>query len=400
MLTLAPMPLDAAVAQLESRTPVASALSSAQWAQMDLGLKERAFFMSRVESLRTVATAQQKIRDALSMADAGRMDRANFVSDMRRLLGAAPGDSGELTDITSNRRLSLVYEHNVADAREAAAWQTGQDPDLLDEYPAQELVRHEDREEPRDWASIWANAGGSFYGGRMIALKSDAIWEKISRFGKPWPPFDFGSGMGVEDIGRDEAEALGLIKPGERPRSIEADFNAKLEAAVPEATPALLDGFRDVFGDQVDVARDGRITWQGQRVLGLYEKALADPAVTWDISLGTASPQVAAQAAELAGAELRLSANELRHIQRRHIAAEADSANRPVNLIDLQLIPQVWRSPDQILPGTQPGTYEFRADYGGTLTTIVFDRTAAAGAGAGKRWGVKTTWVKTGGARP
>lgn len=39
----------------------------------------------------------------------------------------------------------------------------------------------------------------------MIALKSDRVWTNFSRFGRPYPPSDFGSGMGVEDIDRDEA---------------------------------------------------------------------------------------------------------------------------------------------------------------------------------------------------
>lgn len=46
------------------------------------------------------------------------------------------------------------------------------------------------------------------------------------------PPFDFGSGMGVRDVARDQAEALGLIAPGQRPRSAEVGFNDALQASV------------------------------------------------------------------------------------------------------------------------------------------------------------------------
>ena len=38
----------------------------------------------------------------------------------------------------------------------------------------------------------------------MVALKEDPVWTRISRFGQPWPPFDFNSGMGVEDVSHDE----------------------------------------------------------------------------------------------------------------------------------------------------------------------------------------------------
>ena len=47
---------------------------------------------------------------------------------------------------------------------------------------------------------------------RMVALKSDPVWTKISRFGHPYPPFDWGSGMGVEDVSREDVLSLGVIK--------------------------------------------------------------------------------------------------------------------------------------------------------------------------------------------
>ena len=65
---------------------------------------------------------------------------------------------------------------------------------------------------------------------RLIARKDDEIWTRISRFGTPWPPFDFRSGMGVRDIRRDEAERLGVLKQDEMVRSLadEYNFNEKL----------------------------------------------------------------------------------------------------------------------------------------------------------------------------
>ena len=51
----------------------------------------------------------------------------------------------------------------------------------------------------------------------MIALKTDPIWTKISRFGHPWPPFDFNSGMGVRDVSRADAIRLGVIQAADPP---------------------------------------------------------------------------------------------------------------------------------------------------------------------------------------
>ena len=111
----------------------------------------------------------------------------------------------------SDERCDLVIRTNVALIFGYRHWITGQDPNTLDAFPCQELIRVEDRLAPRDWISRWTAAGGQIFDGRMIARIGDPIWIAISRFGKPWPPFDFGSGMGIESVGRDEAEALGVI---------------------------------------------------------------------------------------------------------------------------------------------------------------------------------------------
>ena len=55
-----------------------------------------------------------------------------------------------------------------------------------------------------------AGGPGQIHGGRMIALKDDPVWLKISDFGHPHPPFAFGSGMDMVDISRVEAVELGL----------------------------------------------------------------------------------------------------------------------------------------------------------------------------------------------
>ena len=52
----------------------------------------------------------------------------------------------------------------------------------------------------------------------MIALINDPIWEAISRFGLPYPPFDFNSGMGVAGVSRSDAIKLGVISPNAAPQ--------------------------------------------------------------------------------------------------------------------------------------------------------------------------------------
>lgn len=164
---------------------------------------------------------------------------------MRELMGAArEKDSGKLTDITSSRRLALIFDFQQTRLSGEIFLAQGEDADHAWAYPALELVRRERREVPRDWRARWTEAGGKLYGGRrMIALRGDPIWRKISRFGSPVPPFDFNSGMGLEELNRFEAEKLGLKLPEEageelRDESLELKEKA-VEKAIAENTQAV-----------------------------------------------------------------------------------------------------------------------------------------------------------------
>lgn len=238
-----------AVSRFESRRAKPSAMSSSEWERIASAVREKCFFSARVNNAEVLG----KMRDLLGQAiDSNRRDSSKamlsqdkFISEMKDFLrgnGYAMGGS-KLTDITSRRRLGLIYQMNVDEAREYGRYVRGQDTDLLYEFPAQEFLRIEDRRVPRtNWQARWRAAGGKIYGGRMIALKSSEVWTNLSRFGRPYPPFDYGSGMGVEDIDRDEAIKLGLI-PDDEPADEIPDFDVAMEAEVSlERIPADLRG--------------------------------------------------------------------------------------------------------------------------------------------------------------
>jgi len=254
-------PFEDAVDRLVGKTAVASKLRTKDWEGMDLSIRERSFFSAGVDDLRTVQTFQDKLNEALTLGhdnpERAFMDRSKFVSEMRQALGAPEGDSGDITDITSRRRLELIYDFQTQDAAEFGRWKIGQDPELLDAFPAQEFLRIESRHVPReDWPERWRAAGGRFYDGRMIALKNDPVWTQLSRFGRPWPPFDFGSGMGIEDVDRDEAERIGLIAPGQQPLAKDEDFNKNLNADVSGLDENLAAKLNEWFGDKVKIDGD------------------------------------------------------------------------------------------------------------------------------------------------
>lgn len=367
-----------------------------------VALTDRAFFSAKVDDIRTVASLQAKVQEALDLSsrDAGRafMDKSNFIAQMRNELGALPGDSGDLQDITSAKRLGLIYDFQVEDAMEFGRHQIGQDPDLLDAFPAQELVRIEARLEEREWDKIWQDAGGTLFDGRMIARKDSPVWLKISDFGRPWPPFKFGSGMGVDDVARDEAEELGVLGPDDTVAPTLADFNQGLQANLPASSPGVLEGFKSIFGDQVDVITQGpqagKVTWQGDRIGKLYADALAGTSSKWSLDLGEATADTVAQGktagVDLTGARLHLTADDIRHANKGHGEGETQGDQRPITARDFKLVPHVWRAPDSITPGAQPGTLVLKKAVAGQQVVVAYNRLAKT-----PKWGLRTLYIKT-----
>jgi hypothetical protein len=216
-------PLTQAVAHLGAKTPIGAALRSADWEKVPLALRQRAQFSATLEDVRVLAEIKAKLGKAIGLqrekvaGGEAFVDRSSFIGDMRKVMQEAGlGDNtGAITDLGSRARLGLIYDMQIQQAQEFARFKVDQNEDVLNQWPAQELIREEEPkggpQARRDWSARWKEAGGQVKGGRMAALKTDPIWSAISRFGTPWPPFDFGSGMGLRDIDRDEAEQLGLL---------------------------------------------------------------------------------------------------------------------------------------------------------------------------------------------
>lgn len=232
MIFAEPMPFREALESRAVRQLLPTEFRTRLLEVLDAELRERAFFSAGV----TNAEFLQRASDAIDELVAGRTDRATQRAKLKELLAEleyrpVEGEEGALTDLSSDSRLNLVLDTNLELAQGYGHFAQGQRPEILDQWPAQELVRVRDAKEPRNWAQRWAEAGGEFFGGRMIALKSDRIWERISRFGLPYPPFDFNSGMEVEDVSRDEAEELGLIDRDTQLTPASRDFNTDLQAS-------------------------------------------------------------------------------------------------------------------------------------------------------------------------
>jgi hypothetical protein len=254
MQLVKPLPFAEAINKLGSRSLIGSKLSSSEWSDVPVALRERAFFSSRVESARVLQRARNGIADFLqSNRDPDAQDalrtgsRADFVKQMQDFLSAEgiERSSGGLRDITSEKRLGLIFNTQTQQANDYGYWRQGQDPDVLDAFPAQRFIRVLEVKEPRD--------NHTQYEGQVF-LKSDPVWSHINEdFGVPWGPWGWGCGHDVEDVSREDAEALGLLTPGQAVEPDTRHFNENLKASTQGLEPDLIEKLKADLGDQLEI---------------------------------------------------------------------------------------------------------------------------------------------------
>lgn len=256
------------------RIPVPTTADSAALAKLPAQLRAQALFSARLNLADPLAEIGRSISGILS----GTKSASESRRDIRAALAVAdyePTGPG-IKDHTTQKRLDLILQQNVRSARGYARRAEGMDPDTLDLWPAQELVRVYGRKAPRDWKARWIASGGELAGGKMIALKTSPIWMSLSRFGVPWPPFDFGSGMGVRDVSRADAEALGLIAPEDvlTPDTETYTFDSSTTVEASDSVPQLQAAILKAMGDTARF-EGGVLNLLDAAVTGAAEKAPA-----------------------------------------------------------------------------------------------------------------------------
>jgi hypothetical protein len=224
-----PMPFSEAAKRRTIQSILPTTLSSDELEEISSDILERAFFSARTYN----AEYLQGVYDTITEFEAGKINQATAILQMKQSLddtGYSPDDAeaGSITDLGSDdRRLLIVKTQADFGAGYGYYMQT---QDHLDTFPAQELLRVGPRQTHRNWRGDdgdiageppegrWIEAGGTLYDGRMIAPVNDPIWTKISRFGTPYPPFDFNSGMGVAGVDAQTASDLGVVDADAAPQ--------------------------------------------------------------------------------------------------------------------------------------------------------------------------------------
>lgn len=178
-------------------------------------MRERAFFMAGVENARIL----QEFKDAAHDIAAGKLTTNEARKRLRGALRAAgyepaEDERGGIHDLSSRRRMEVTLRTNVDMAR---GWMQREQMKKDKSQPGLRLYRAEEAQQPRNWAERWKAAAaevdweGVARGGQMVALIESPIWVELSRFGNPYPPFDFGSKMRVRAVPYEECEKLGLV---------------------------------------------------------------------------------------------------------------------------------------------------------------------------------------------
>lgn len=257
-----------ALLEAQKRGLLPTTLGTAELRELGGDILARSVFTARGSSAAFVSVLKGVV-DAMA---GGEMDDATArvtLLEMLKVLGYTPEGgfpdapagavppalAGTLQDLSSYRRLQLIVETQRGLMVGAGQKSRGTTPERLELFPAWELVRVLSVAVPRDWPSRWAIAGGELYAGRMIAAKGDPVWGELGNHGNfqdalgvDFPPFCFNSGMGWQEISKQECARLRVTGPGGKSL---AAFHASQPATLSgrQALPAPTLSTRDLDPD-------------------------------------------------------------------------------------------------------------------------------------------------------
>lgn len=260
------MPNAATLDFLRGKTSLPTELRTAELDRLPLALRERSFFMAAVDDAEILDRFRGEV-EAVAAGDRSMSEAKVRLHDYLKARGyrPIPGQEGTIKDLRSLRRMTVALETNVEAARSYGQWARQQS--ALAAFPAVQYKRGRQARVPRDWPARWnaareatAEAGATLATSEddMICLVNHPLLTDpiFNRFGSPWTPYDFGSGMILTPVSRARTISLGLL-PEKGDTSEEADFlrelmqpqsrslNESLEARPAVVSPELRDALAE-----------------------------------------------------------------------------------------------------------------------------------------------------------
>lgn len=367
------------------------------WSKVQAGLRDRAFFSSQVTQTKILYAMRQNVAELVS----GGKDESEVRRDLREYLlkvgydadaDLQPGEKsrrGTIKDLMTKARLDVMMRTNADQARGYASHIRATSAGAILAAPAYELVRVERRKAERDWDKRWEDAAkkvgweGVARNGSHIALKTSPIWAALSRFGNPYPPFDFNSGMGVRNVRKSVCREIGLLGPDEQPKIPEKpDFNGNLAERVPfdKGSHEYAD-LKAKFGDQIQFNEEKKeVQWRSDLFADMF-----DPSKRFTLKLGQSTdaliknlpptiPEDAIRGKQLTVNErwLDKKRKDKTTDHRIHFGIMPDHPEDiPLKKGDVDMLPSLWRNPDREFEDHGCLVLEVDAIDGGMFRAIV-----------------------------
>ena len=209
-----------------------SAMTSAEWAEVEPAVRNNAFFSACVEDERVLAALKKLVDEALAegLSPQEFVRRALVMLEAIRLTPPEDGAEREIFEesveiLYDPERLRLILRTQEQMASGYAAFCKAFERVQLLLNPGWRFVRQPGAKTKREDHVKHEGA---------VRLKTDwQFWlarndPSFGGFGNPYAPFGFNSWMRTFPVSREECEKLGLLKPGEKVTIPDALFNWNL----------------------------------------------------------------------------------------------------------------------------------------------------------------------------
>jgi hypothetical protein len=278
------------IKELLSRKITPSWFRSREWQSVEPAFRRRAFFSATIQSAKVLTRMRSYMVDWLSATKeevtnptSGAREivyKANGLADFREKMTGLMISEGlvnpaelqgddRITNVAGNSRLALIFNTNTEQAATFTQWHRRMsNPDWLNQFPAARFLRRPGAVDPRPLHV--ENEG-------VVKKWDDPFWLRMNNvsiggFEVPWGPFGFNSYMTQEPVRRAEAEALGVIRKGEKVKPPDVSrfgveygqqFNAGVDADMDDVTPEIRrqaeDDIRNRLGNGA-IGPDGKPT--------------------------------------------------------------------------------------------------------------------------------------------